>query len=198
MSESKTGDSLRESVEEGLGEMSLEEAKSAESKTSGDAPVASGGGDAGDAEVSMPKVKSTPSTMGDIPFADGYNQTYIVLKPSAAQEGSSRREAFFRFGNWTYTGEVDLRCTKLSLADIPFVLPALQKQQSMLKYLCEFKQLPESNQFRGPVDALHAAAHFIEKEITGCGSWWWWGGRARARPLARLMPDSPMQPQKRS
>jgi hypothetical protein len=52
------------------------------------------------------------------------------------------RAAMFRFGDWVYAGAVDFPVDALRLGDVPFVLPALQKQQGRLAFLSEAKAFP--------------------------------------------------------
>jgi hypothetical protein len=106
----------------------------------------------------------------DLTGGSGYTQVYIVLSPdlsplkevlkeetynalarklstassSAASSGSGLipRAAMFRFGDWVYAGVVDFPVDALRLGDVPFVLPALQKQQGRLEFLSEAKAFP--------------------------------------------------------
>ena len=60
---------------------------------------------------------------------------------------------------------MDLKYDKLQLNDVPFILPALQKQQSSLMYMCEFKNLPGDSTFKPAIDELFRSACFIETEL---------------------------------
>lgn len=61
---------------------------------------------------------------------------------SSAGTGLIPRAAMFRFGDWVYSGVVDFPVDALRLGDVPFVLPALQKQQGRLEFLSEAKAFP--------------------------------------------------------
>lgn len=61
---------------------------------------------------------------------------------AAAGAGLIPRTAVFRFGDWVYAGQVDFPVEALRLGDVPFVLPALQKQQGRLAFLSEAKAFP--------------------------------------------------------
>ena len=43
-------------------------------------------------------------------------------------------------GNWCYTGHVALDKKRVGLADIPRVIPMLQRQQNRLHYFCNAKR----------------------------------------------------------
>ncbi|TYZ56957.1 hypothetical protein PybrP1_010152 [[Pythium] brassicae (nom. inval.)] len=90
----------------------------------------------------------------------GYNQTYIV-RASA----SSLHDVLFRCGNWCYTGKVDLGSASLELADLPVVIPALQKQQGSLQYLCEWKAMPPASPYSVPLETLYDVFDFLGAEL---------------------------------
>ena len=80
----------------------------------------------------------------------GYTQTYLIWKDKGAvsldrdgdgkdaTEDQCEHEVLFRCGNWCYTGHVVLN-RDISLADMPTVIPILQRQQSRLHYYCNGK-----------------------------------------------------------
>lgn len=90
----------------------------------------------------------------------GYNQTYIIRSSTSAIH-----EVLFRCGNWCYAGRVDLGGSKVELADLPVVIPALQKQQGSLQYLCEWKAMPHSSPYFVPLETLYDAFDFIGAEL---------------------------------
>jgi len=63
----------------------------------------------------------------------GYNQSYIIrrLPPGALQ--TSRREMYFRCGNFCYNGVLDLGCSHATVEAIPRIVPSLQRQQAKFK-----------------------------------------------------------------
>jgi hypothetical protein len=72
-----------------------------------------------------------------------YQQTYCILKSSWDTNSAQltvHHDVLFRFGSWCYSGRVQLT-PSLTLADIPFVIPALRMQQSRLDYLCDVSQV---------------------------------------------------------
>lgn len=90
----------------------------------------------------------------------GYNQTYIVRSSS-----TNLHDVLFRCGNWCYTGKVDLGNPTLELADLPVVIPALQKQQGSLQYLCEWKGMPATSPYSVPLETLYDVFDFIGAEL---------------------------------
>lgn len=96
---------------------------------------------------------------------DGYTQTYIVMRPKNLKAGSTARNVFFRFGGWCYSGQVDLGVDTLHLGDVPEVLPALQRQQSMLAFTCETSAVPATSPYAPILQAMSQAMGFFEAEI---------------------------------
>lgn len=90
----------------------------------------------------------------------GYNQTYIIRSSK-----SNLHEVLFRCGNWCYTGKVDLGSSNLELTDLPLVIPALQKQQGSLQYLCEWKGMPTTSPYSVPLETLYDVFDFIGAEL---------------------------------
>jgi hypothetical protein len=95
-----------------------------------------------------------------VALRQGYNQTYIIRSST-----SNIHEVLFRCGNWCYSGRVDLGNSALELADLPVVIPALQKQQGSLQYLCEWKAMPSSNPYTTPLETLYDVFDFIGSEF---------------------------------
>jgi hypothetical protein len=74
---------------------------------------------------------------------EGYNQTYIIL--SRASDADSKlsvdaNEVFFRCGNWCYKGFIQFGALSIGTADLPTLIPALQRQQGSLRYYCNAKR----------------------------------------------------------
>ncbi|EQC41774.1 hypothetical protein SDRG_00637 [Saprolegnia diclina VS20] len=95
-----------------------------------------------------------------VALRDGYNQTYIIQSSK-----SHLHEVLFRCGNWCYTGKVDVGDAEIALADLPVVIPALQKQQGSLQFLCEWKQIPATSPYAMPLETLYDAFDFIGTEL---------------------------------
>ncbi|RHY52613.1 hypothetical protein DYB38_003815 [Aphanomyces astaci] len=95
-----------------------------------------------------------------IALREGYNQTYVIQSSS-----THLHEVLFRCGNWCYTGKVDLGDSEITLSDLPLVIPALQKQQGSLQFLCEWKQIPSTSPYAVPLETLYDAFDFIGAEL---------------------------------
>ena len=95
-----------------------------------------------------------------VALREGYNQTYIIKKSKTALH-----DILFRCGNWCYTGRVDLGDPEIGLSELVAVVPALQKQQGSLQFLCEWKRMPASSQFTKPLHTLYDAFDFIGNEL---------------------------------
>ena len=99
-----------------------------------------------------------------------YLQTYCIQKgvqgePSVASRSLSLdHDVLFRFGSWCYAGRVQLTPV-LSLADIPYVIPALRLQQSKMEYLCDVSSLPASSPFAHALEYIMSISPAIENQI---------------------------------
>lgn len=102
---------------------------------------------------------SAPSS-AVVALRHGYNQTYVVRAST-----SSLHDVLFRCGNWCYTGTVDLGSASLELADLPVVIPALQKQQGSLQYLCEWKAMSTTSPYSVPLETLYDVFDFLGTEL---------------------------------
>ena len=83
---------------------------------------------------------SAPSATSNI-LKEGYNQTYIIFPQSDADEkhssnSNATHDVFFRCGNWCYRGPIDFHGVSVSTAELPVLIPTLQRQQSCLRYFC--------------------------------------------------------------
>lgn len=135
--------------------------KPAEPKTSGTAAVSDPGAGSDAAASSAdpsPGVGLMEAGLGaaeDLQ-GEGYIQIYTVMQP---EPGATKREALFRFGSWVYSGSVDFGVPTLHLGDVPDVLPALQKQQGQLGFLCEASKFPRDHKLT-PVVRQYLATLF--------------------------------------
>jgi hypothetical protein len=73
----------------------------------------------------------------------------------------------FRFGSWIYSGQVDL-VDKMSLKDIPYVIPALRLQQSKLSFVSDIGSLPTSSPFA--LSTEYAVQKIPQLEAQAAGS----------------------------
>lgn len=76
----------------------------------------------------------------EISMREGYNQTYVIF-PSDNHNDDDKdsfelNEVFFRCGNWCYKGPIDFTGVTVGIADLPILIPTLQRQQSSLRYYC--------------------------------------------------------------
>lgn len=95
-----------------------------------------------------------------ISLRNGYNQTYIVKSSK-----NNLHQVLFRCGNWCYTGNVDLGSKQLSLGDLEGAIPALQKQQGSLQFLCEWSKMPKTCEFLKPLNTLYDGFDFIGDQL---------------------------------
>lgn len=96
-----------------------------------------------------------------------YEQTYCILKSawdSYSPTLSVHHDVLFRFGSWCYAGRVQLT-PSLSLADIPFVIPALRMQQSRLDFLCDVSAVPTTSPFAGGLEYVQRISPLVESQI---------------------------------
>ncbi|KAL3668311.1 hypothetical protein V7S43_006404 [Phytophthora oleae] len=112
-------------------------------------------------EADLNAVESEAPTPEVVALRHGYNQTYIVRSSK-----NNLHEVLFRCGNWCYSGKVDLGSADLELADLPVVVPALQKQQASLQYLCEWKAMPSTSQYSLPLETLYDVYDFVGAELS--------------------------------
>lgn len=113
-------------------------------------------------------------TMTDLPTiktvnvsTKDYQQTYCIMKSSydASQlTASSQHDVLFRFGSWCYSGRVQL-VPMLSMADLPFVIPALRLQQSRLDFFCDVNYLPTTSPFAPVLTYMKKITPCIDAEI---------------------------------
>ena len=109
--------------------------------------------------------------------SSSYIHTYCILRPRETNDLTKRtgknignsmkdekRPVFFRFGNWCYSGEVDL-ISDLSIVDIPFVIPIIRSQQKELKYVCDISDLPCNNPFASAVAYSEKVTRAMEQEV---------------------------------
>lgn len=78
-------------------------------------------------------------TVNEISMRDGYNQTYVIFPSDSSgddKDAFELNEVFFRCGNWCYKGPIDFSGVTVGIADLPILIPTLQRQQSSLRYYC--------------------------------------------------------------
>ena len=106
---------------------------------------------------------------------EGYNQTYIILKhdeiermpgAKAAADSDSVHDVFFRCGNWCYRGPIQFNGMQLGTADLPIIIPNLQKQQGSLRYFCNSKSVPKQTIFYDQLQFVNQAIDFLGSEIS--------------------------------
>jgi hypothetical protein len=98
---------------------------------------------------------------------------YIVMQPNNDDTrhplpgGNTlvSRSALFRFGNWIYAGKVEFPVETLRLGDVPYVLPALQKQQGRLGYVAEATNFPANHFLASTVNAFMAAVGILRHQM---------------------------------
>ena len=95
----------------------------------------------------------------------GFAQVYVVLHGcSGGGGGGGTRDAVFRFGHWVYAGAVELPAV-LTLGDVPQVLPALQRQQGRLAFLCEARASPGDAPAVATLQAFARAVALLRGEL---------------------------------
>lgn len=100
----------------------------------------------------------TPLLFRDLSSAS-YVQTYCICKGEDAL-----RSVFFRFGNWCYSGTVEL-ASYLSLVDLPHIIPAVRAQQKKLKFMCNISKLPIDDPFAKSIVFSEDIANVMEEEV---------------------------------
>ena len=74
---------------------------------------------------------------------------------------------FFRCGNWCYTGKVQFPGMEMTIAELPAIIPSLQKQQSSLRYYCTATTVPSSSVFSSPLQfQLDAVEYFADEMMS--------------------------------
>jgi len=113
----------------------------------------------------LPKIKTINVSSGQ------YEQTYCILKSSLeggkhadSQYLSVYHDALFRFGSWCYTGRVQLT-PSITLADIPYVIPALRMQQNRMDYYCDVNTVPTTSPYAGALGYLTQITPLLEQHL---------------------------------
>jgi hypothetical protein len=118
------------------------------------------------AEV-QPIVREIPKLKTLSVSSKNYEQTYCIMKSAwdaGAPTLSVHHDVLFRFGSWCYSGRVQLT-PSLTLADIPFVIPALRMQQSRLDYICDSGSIPTTSPFAAALDYVRQISPIIDQQI---------------------------------
>jgi len=108
-------------------------------------------------------------TVNEISMRDGYNQTYVIFPSDSSgddKDAFELNEVFFRCGNWCYKGPIDFSGVTVGIADLPILIPTLQRQQSSLRYYCTTTSISEHNDVFEPIEFVTSACEFIASEIT--------------------------------
>lgn len=110
--------------------------------------------------------ESTPSVVNALSTSSGYNQTYIIMtgetKESKNEDG---HEVFFRCGNWCYKGRVQFNGLRISVSDLPLLIPVLQRQQGSLRYYCNASSIPSTSGYSEPLTFLNDVSNFVGSEM---------------------------------
>ena len=103
--------------------------------------------------------------------------------PNSSDIYSGERTVLFRCGNWCYQGKVTLDYghkssdddddsndsdgteTRMSLRDIPRLIPLLQRQQSKLAFFCNSNAIPQTSPFLKPLQYAQEAQDFIAEQL---------------------------------
>jgi len=114
--------------------------------------------------------ESAPAVTSNI-LNEGYNQTYLIFPSDGPDEekgtGSNNvRDVFFRCGNWCYRGPIDFNGATVGTADLPVLIPTLQRQQSSLRYFCNATSMKVHSDVNEPLDFLQKACEFVAEEVT--------------------------------
>ena len=109
----------------------------------------------------IPKIKTMSIS------SKNYQQTYCILKSSWDANSSQlavHHDVLFRFGSWCYAGRVQLT-PSLTLADIPYIIPALRMQQSRLDFFCDVSQVPINSPFADALQYVQQIEPVIEDHV---------------------------------
>jgi hypothetical protein len=110
----------------------------------------------------------------DVSGGNGYTQVYIVMQPTPGDDARTplagggtlvSRPALFRFGSWVYGGKVEFPVESLRLGDVPYVLPALQKQQGRLGFVSEATAFPSGHALCGTISTFMAAVGVLRHQM---------------------------------
>lgn len=125
-----------------------------------------------DEEEEEAVAQATKSGVVDISGGDGYTQVYVCMRPAGgvttatSRNGLVPRSCIFRFGDWVYAGVADFPVDELGLGDVPYVLPAMQKQQGRLGFLCEATSFPVDSPATATMSSFMAAVAMLKQEMT--------------------------------
>jgi hypothetical protein len=99
----------------------------------------------------------------------GYSQTICALKSKTGRRDGPR-QTLFRFGNWMYTGDVDLGPPS-TLARASQTIDSIQRQQYNMTYECEAASMPSDSCFAPALQQMDQLLPLIEAQIVGA-TWW--------------------------
>jgi hypothetical protein len=111
----------------------------------------------------VPKLRTTNVTNTT------YQQTYCIMESMSKTEKTNpnlsvHHDVLFRFGTWCYAGRVQLT-PSLTLADIPFVIPALRMQQSRLDFVFDTSNIPTNSPFAPCLEYMHSLEPKLDTQI---------------------------------
>ena len=100
--------------------------------------------------------------------AGAYSQCYIIMKAAKEDKKSEQQDndVFFKCGLWCYCGLVQFPGIDLSTAELPLIIPSLQKQQSSLRYFCNSSSIPKTCDYAEAYEFYNDAAEFFAGEMT--------------------------------
>lgn len=96
---------------------------------------------------------------------EGYNQTYVI-QSNGSKMSQDDNEVLFRCGNWCYKGRVQFNGLKFSTAEVPVLIPTLQRQQGSLRYYCNAKNIPNESEYNSPLHFMEESLEFVASELT--------------------------------
>ncbi|GMI13717.1 hypothetical protein TrVE_jg4966 [Triparma verrucosa] len=107
---------------------------------------------------------------------NGYQQVYLIKKPTPSEIYSGDRSVLFRCGNWCYCGKVTFDFSDpddsdedsqsdMKLKDIPRIIPMLQRQQGKLAFYCNATAVPKESDFYTPLETQNEAQDFLAAEL---------------------------------
>jgi hypothetical protein len=112
-------------------------------------PQPDGGGGGGTGKGSNGG-KGSDSKREDVGGGVGYTQTYCI---HALDSDAASRRVLFRFGEWIYTGRVELGAD-IGLGEMPEIISILRLQQHTLQFQCETSRMAADSPFTPALQRL--------------------------------------------
>jgi hypothetical protein len=178
---------------------------SEEEEKEGDNNEVSRNGSISEAKVSneddmQEKSEGAPTLKSLQALSGGYNQVYIIEK-QCTHNKENTRQVFFKCGQWCYKGDIEFFNMNIGVAELPVLIPALQRQQGRLKYTCPSKAVPSTSIYAEPLQFIEDAINFIsseivsdkvEKELKRWSSIFRWIEEETAKTYFELLVDPPI------